>query len=199
MLRRVAERAWRLGATVAVAARALSLLLAVLLVVAVVHKAKVLAVGVPQDEPLTRARRWSGTRARLALILAVAAELVAVAALIFVPRFGFGVVTGLLLLYVLELRRLSPYEDCACFGDVLPRARRDQAMARNILLALFSIGAGVGYWTRGIAVAAIDQQTVGVALVAAALVFAPAALAGALRRGRSPRSFQPQPRELRRW
>jgi hypothetical protein len=116
------------------AVRSLSLFLAALLALAIAHKLQLLRTGRAATQPLVKSHGLRGSRAALALSLALIAGAAVVTALVVSPELGLPATAALLVLYAFELRRLAAQETCGCFGEWLAASRRAQAIRRNLAL-----------------------------------------------------------------
>lgn len=154
-----------------VAARAIVLVLALLLVLGALHKARLLAAG--RVATVSLLPRWIPSR-RAGAVLAVAAvgEVALAALVVLAPVVGLPAVTALLLVYGAVLRGRAADEPCECFGEMLPMTNR-VAVVRNVVLAVAAGGAAAVAATHDLRTNLVTQGSAGVAL----LVFA--AIAGA--------------------
>jgi hypothetical protein len=148
----------------------LSLCFAALLATAVAHKVTVLARGTAPVQPLIKARGLEGKRAALALGASAALEVAIAVLLVFAPAWGLLAVATLMLFYAGELRRLSPEENCHCFGEWLAATRRAGAIRRNLVLSGVAATGGIASVAGLVETASVSQLTVGATLIVAAAV-----------------------------
>jgi hypothetical protein len=151
--------------------RVASLLIAALLLVALLHKVRVLARGGAHEMPLIRLDEWRRRHAVALLAIAAGCELVVAVLLLLVPTAGLGAATVVLGGYAWELRRLDPDQSCGCFGDFL-KTTGERALLRNLVLAAISGTAFVLALSGVVTTGGISQATAGATLVAVAVVLA---------------------------
>jgi methylamine utilization protein MauE len=147
----------------AVAIRVVSVCIAALLVLALVHKARVIAMGGAAREPLMQFA-WRRPYASVVLGFAGAVELAIAVLLLVTPSLGLGGALVLLAIYSWEVRRLPSDQPCNCFGRSLLHTR-DAALQRNLILAVFCVAAFVPSVTGAVTAAPISQATIGAALI----------------------------------
>lgn len=176
------------------AARAISLVFAGLVVLAVAHKVRILHRGTERYEPVIATRGRLRDHARAVLALAAAAELATAGLLVDRPAAGFSVLAILTLVYAAALRTLPSGAGCNCFGDILETGSRSAAIARNVSIAAVSLAATSGYASGWLRPEALSGETIGIALVVWAAVAAPWArrmlLGGVSVRGGDSHGFQ---------
>jgi hypothetical protein len=141
---------------------------ALLLVVAITHKARVVMANGAQTEPVIATHKWAPRVAAAILTAATVLEVAIVAALFADPAIGLIALAMLLLVYTAELRRLQPQESCACLGDLFIAPDRAAAIRRNLFLFATSLALGAGYVAGLPQVAPLSEATIGVAAVIAA-------------------------------
>jgi hypothetical protein len=172
------------------AVRVLCLCLGGLMLLAAVHKGRVL---IRRSADVERLMQVSESRRRHAstwLLLALVVEVAVAVALVLVPVVGLGAALVLLATYSRELRRLAPEESCNCFGNFL-RDSRVAAMRRNLTLGVLGFLALVATGAAAVTPAPVSQGTVGAALVVGAFAGSVSVLgrvgrrAGAAAEGRS--------------
>lgn len=145
------------------AIRVVALFLAILFVLAAVHKVRVVALGGAHELPLMRLDEWRTRHAQALLALAAVAEIAVAVLLLVAPPEGLGAALALLLRYSWDLRRLKPQQSCGCFGNFL-KANSISALRRNVMLAAASGAAFVPAITGWTEPASISQATAGGAL-----------------------------------
>lgn len=161
--------------------RGVTICFALLLVVAIAHKLRVLASKGARTEPVIATHGWSERAAESVLAAVMIIEVATVIALLAVPVLGLFVVSLLLVVYAVELRRLRPGESCACFGDLFTASDRAAAIRRNLILLAASVALGASYGAGLLEIAPLSQPTIGIAAVAAAAMAAGKARAALLR------------------
>lgn len=156
--------------------RAGAVLLAGVFGAAVVHKAYVLFTGSTQSQPLLRVSARRAAYAAPILALAGMLELAIAALLATVPQAGLPAAAALMTYYALELRRLPRDESCRCFGSLSGSTSRDAAIRRNVVLTGLCVLGSAGYLAGAVERVELTQASLGIAVVGAAVVLAPAAL-----------------------
>jgi methylamine utilization protein MauE len=155
---------------VAIALRSLSIFFAGLLVLAVVHKVRVLSGGQAERDPLMRLSRWR-LRHASGLLLAAGILEAGIAVLLLVsPLAGYGALFALALGYAIDLRRLADDQACNCFGSALQASSRRAVIARNVCIAGVSSVAASLYATSAAGIEPVTQSVIGVALIITAAV-----------------------------
>lgn len=155
--------------------------LAALLLLAVLHKVRLLRTGAAATQPLLALTPWREQHANVLVVSAACVELLSGVALVVTPVLGLAATIAVLAVYTAELWRLDRNQDCGCFGDVLSASRNDAIRRNTILLTL--AGASLVSAATGFApVGDISQATVGAALMAVAALVAASAAIGAGRR-----------------
>jgi hypothetical protein len=149
-------------------ARSLSLCMAAMFAVAVLHKARTLVMGQAGAEPVIAALGLGGGAAVAAVVGAAALESGVIATLVFAPPAGCAGTAVLLGVYGLALRGLDPDEGCGCFGSTLD-AKRGNAIRRNLVVGLTALTLAVTYLTEALAVAEISQLSLGILLIMASV------------------------------
>jgi hypothetical protein len=149
---------------IADAIRVVGLSLSGLLLLAVVHKARVLAAGAARDQPLMQLGRLRRRHAPSLLALAAAVESVVAVVLILFPPVGLAAILALLGPYTWELRHIRADQPCNCLGNSLG-ATRVAAIRRNVVLAALAAAALVPVVAGSTRVGPISQATVGTALL----------------------------------
>lgn len=157
-------------------ARALSLWLAFLLVLAVAHKLRVLYAHEAEAEPLIELGGWRKRHASAAIALAAMGEITLAVVLVAVPVVGCAGVSLLLAFYAREVARLPADQPCNCLGGVLRTHTRGAAIRRNVVLAVGAAAAFLGYATGAVDVTPLSGATFGIALVLVAALAAAEAL-----------------------
>jgi hypothetical protein len=132
------------------APHAVAVLVSALLVLAAVHKVRVVGGNGATNEPLVKAYGVAGsTLASTILVIAATVELGTAAALLAYPEAGYFVAAGLIGLFARALKRLPMGQPCACFGEGVLQVSRATAIARNIVLStttfILGIGIAVGF------------------------------------------------------
>jgi hypothetical protein len=151
-------------------ARGVTLCIALLLVLAIGHKVRVLASNGARIEPVIATRGWSERVTTSVLAVVTVLEAACVVALLAAPTLGLFAVAMLLIVYAIELRRLRPDEGCACFGELFTAPDRAAAIGRNLILVAASLALGATYGVGLLEIAPLSSSTIGVvAVVAAAL------------------------------
>ena len=153
-----------------VALYSLALFFAALLMLAIVHKVRVLRGGQPAAEPLMKVTEWRMSHARTLLVAAAAMECVICVSIVAAPPLGFIALGILAAGYSFDLRRLPEQEPCNCFGGAIESPNSRAAIRRNVGIASVSLAAAVLYMTDVADVAGLSQTTVGAALVLAGFV-----------------------------
>jgi hypothetical protein len=163
------------GAVVAVIVRGWGLAVAVVFLMAAVHKVEAVRAGRAATQPLFAHSPWRRRHAGVLLAAVATVEALAVLLLAAAPTVGLGLAVVLLAVYTAELRRLRPDQDCDCFGPKLT-ADRAGALRRNVALLLVSMGALVALLAGAVPVAGLSQAVVGTALLQLAAILALVAL-----------------------
>jgi hypothetical protein len=156
--------------------RALSLYAALLLVLAVGHKVRVLYTRQAEAEPLIKLGGWRERHASAAITLAAIGEITLAVLLVAVPVLGCAGVALLLTFYAREVARLPADQPCNCLGGVLRTNAGGAAIRRNVVLAVATAGAFLGYATGAVDVASLSGATFGIALILVAALAAAEAL-----------------------
>jgi hypothetical protein len=152
--------------------RALTLYVALLLVLAVAHKVRVLYARRAGAEPLIELGGWRKRHASVAIALAAIGEIALAVVLIAVPIIGAAGSSLLLAFYAREVARLPADQPCNCFGEVLRTHDGRAAIRRNVVLATAAAGAFLAYATGAVGVAPLSGVTFGIALILAAALAA---------------------------
>lgn len=147
---------------------AVALALAALFVLAVGHKASVIASGDVAAQPLLENRGLTGARATLALGGAAVAESAVVALLVLMPATGCLCAALLLIVYAREVGRLPDGRSCQCLGGGLDAPTAGGAVARNLVLAGVAVVTGVVGLIGAVDFGGVGQASAGLALVAVA-------------------------------
>lgn len=129
--------------TTALVARGMTIAIALLFLVAVAHKVRVLRDGRAQAEPMIRTAKVWARRPRLSLSAAALSELSAVGLLLVAPVAGLATGAGLVAFYISQLLRLPDDVPCNCFGAGLRSPTRAEAITRNVALAAVAGGLAV--------------------------------------------------------
>jgi hypothetical protein len=159
----------------AVIVRGWGVALAVVFLVAAVHKVVVVRARRAATQPLVAYSPWRRRHAGVLVAAVVAVEALAVLLLAAAPTVGFGLAVVLLAVYTAELRRLRPDQDCDCFGPTLT-TDRGGALRRNLGLLVVSGAALVALLSGAVPVAGLSQVVVGIALLQLAAILALVAL-----------------------
>lgn len=126
------------------APHAVAVLISALLILAAVHKIRVVRRSGGSTEPLIRAYGITGsTLASTVLLVVAAVELGVAGALVAYPQVGYFAAAGLIGLYARALKRLPASQPCACFGEGVLEVSRSTAIARNVLLGTTTFILGV--------------------------------------------------------
>lgn len=163
------------------AIRVFCLCLAALLLLAVLHKLRLLRTGAAATQPLLALTPWRERHANALLATAACVEILTVVALVVTPVLGLAATIAVLAAYTAELWRLDRSQDCGCFGDVLSASRND-AIRRNAILLTLAAASRLSAATGVAPVGDISQATVGAALMAVGALVAASVAIGAGRR-----------------
>jgi len=152
--------------------RALSLFVALLLLLAVGHKVRVLYARQAEAEPLIGLGGRRKRHPSAAISLAAIVEIALAVALVAVPVIGCAGASLLLAFYAREVGRLPADQPCNCFGEVLRTHDGGAAIRRNVVLAVATAGAFLAYATGAVDVAPLSGVTFGIALILTAALAA---------------------------
>jgi Methylamine utilisation protein MauE len=151
---------------------ALRIVLAVLFLLAALHKGRMLARGRARDEPLIAGSAFRERYAEWLLAGVALIEIALAASLIVAPALATAASALVLVSYAIDLRRLPPQESCRCFGDAFGRSSARSAQFRNMILGVMSGSAAAAMLLRGSAAPLRVETGLGAALIVFAIAAA---------------------------
>lgn len=111
-----------------------------LLLLAALHKVRVLFAGQAPKDPLLVSHRWISAHATALILMAAIGETIIAVLLVVTPPIGFTALSALLISYISLLLSAPSDSPCSCFGDRYWQSTRYSAIVRDIIFLFMCFG-----------------------------------------------------------